>query len=92
MKVYSNIFAKYVTRWERCKLSDEILFYKDAYIVFLSDCVFIIDKRSQGRVNQVDVLSGSVNRALKAGDRNQESHATHLNTSQNTRLWVRRDR
>lgn len=77
---------------EKCKLPDEILFYKDAYLVFLSDCVFIIDKRSQGRVNQVDVLSGSVNRALKAGDRNQESHATHLNTSQNTHLWVRRDR
>ena len=73
------MFAKYITRLERCKLSDEILFYKHAYIVyvFLSDCVFIIDKRSQGRVNQVDVLSGSVNRDLKAGDRNQESHATH---------------
>lgn len=41
-----------------------MLFYKDAYIVFLSDCVFIIDKRSQGRVNQVDALSGSVNRDL----------------------------
>ena len=51
--------------------------------------MFIVDKRSQGRVNQVDVLSGSVNRDLKAGDRNQESHATHLNTWQNTRLWVK---
>lgn len=54
-----------------------IILYRCLYIVFLSDCVFIIDKRSRGRVNQVDVLSGSVNRDLKAGDRNQESHATH---------------
>ena len=54
-----------------------IILLRYLHIVFLSDCVFIIDKRSQGRANQVDVLSGSVNKDLKAGDRNQESHATH---------------